>query len=160
MVKSLKFRTCITNFSSFSRIFTYKFKTMKSNQFIIEEISLFDFNKTVEKLVAEAERREWKVPFVHDMQQSLAKSGKAVKPVKVIEICKPEYSGQMLELNDERIISVMMPCRISVYEKEDGKTYIALINAGNMASGMPDNIAAVLKSSADESLEIVKSVTN
>src|SRR5664279_4299193 len=124
---------------------------MKPNQFIIEEASLFDFNITVEKLVLEAERREWKVPFIHDLQQSLAKSGKTVKPVKVIEICKPEYSGQMLELNDERIISVMMPCRISVYEKEDGKTYIALINAGNMASGMSVNIAGVLKTIADES---------
>lgn len=133
---------------------------MKPNQFIIEEISRFDFNNTVEKLVSEAERREWKVPFIHDLQQSLAKSGKTVKPVKVIEICKPEYSGQMLELNDERIISVMMPCRISVYEKEDGKTYIALVNSGNMASDMADNIAGVMKSVADESIEIVKSVTN
>lgn len=133
---------------------------MKSNQFIIEETSRFDFNITVEKLVSEAERREWKVPFIHDLQQSLSKSGKSVKPVKVIEICKPEYSGQMLELNDERIISVMMPCRISVYEKEDGKTYIALVNSGSMASGMPDNIAGVMKSAADETIEIVKSVTN
>jgi uncharacterized protein (DUF302 family) len=133
---------------------------MNPNQFIIEETSRYDFANTVEKLVAEAERREWKVPFVHDLQQSLAKSGKEVKPVKVIEICKPEYSGKMLELNDERIISVMMPCRISVYEKEDGKTYIALVNAGNMTSQLPDNIASVMKSAADESLEIVKTVTD
>ena len=132
---------------------------MNPNQFIIEETSRFDFDNTVEKIVAEAERREWKVPFVHDMQLSLSKSGKAVNPVKVIEICKPEYSGKMLELNDERIISVMMPCRISVYEKEDGKTYIALINSGNMASGMSVNIAGVLKSSSAESMEIIKTVT-
>ena len=133
---------------------------MKSNQFIIEEISLFDFNETVEKLVAEAERREWKVQFVHDLQHSLAKSGKSVKPVKVIEICKPEYSGQMLELSDERIISVMMPCRISVYEKEDGKTYIALINTGNMTNGQSVKIAELMKTIADESLEIVKFINN
>jgi len=133
---------------------------MKSNQFIIEEISLFGFDKTVEKLVAEAEHREWKVQFVHDLQHSLAKSGKSVKPVKVIEICKPEYSGQMLELNDERIISIMMPCRISVYEKEDGKTYITLINTGNMTNGMTVKIADLMKTIADESLEIVKSINN
>ena len=133
---------------------------MKQNQFIIEEASLYDFNTTVEKLVAEAQLRGWNVPFVHDMQQSLAKSGKSINPVKVLEICKPEYSGKMLELNDERIISVMMPCRISIYEKEDGKTYIALVNAGVMASGMQDNIAAVLKSSTAESIEIVKTVTD
>ena len=132
---------------------------MKSNQFIIEETSPFDFNNTVEKIVAEAERREWKVQIIHDLQHSLAKSGKIVNPVKVIEICKPEYSGQMLELNDERIISVMMPCRISVYDKADGKTHIAFVNTSTMTTGMPVKIAKVMTLIADESLEIVKSVT-
>jgi uncharacterized protein (DUF302 family) len=132
---------------------------MKANQLVIEHSSKFGFGKTVDLLVAEAERREWKVPAVHDLQQSLAKSGKTVKPVKVIEICKPQYSGKMLELNDERIISVMMPCRISVYEKNDGLTYVSLINAGEMASSLPANIAGVMKAASDETFEIVKIVS-
>jgi len=53
-----------------------------------------------------------------------------------------------------------MPCRISVYEKEDGKTYIALINTGNMSNGMTVKVAELMKSIADESLEIVKSINN
>ena len=131
---------------------------MKATNFISENLSKFDFEKTVELLICEAEGREWKIPAVHDLQQSLAKSGKAVKPVKVIEICKPEYSGQMLELNHERIISVMMPCRISVYEKDDGKAYVAVINANALAEGLTDKIARVLKAASDETLEIVKTV--
>ena len=129
-----------------------------TNQLVIENTSKFDFGKTVELLVAEAESRDWKVPAVHDLQKSLAKSGKSVKPVKVIEICKPQYSGKMLELNHERIISVMMPCRISVYEKEDGLTYVSLINAGDMVSGLPANIAGVMKEASDETFEIVKTI--
>jgi uncharacterized protein (DUF302 family) len=132
---------------------------MKSTQLVIEQRSKFDFGKTVDLLVAEAGRREWNIPAVHDLQQSLAKSGKNVRPVKVIEICKPKYSGQMLELNDERIISVMMPCRISVYEKEDGKTYVGLINAGDLATGLQATIARVMKEASDETFEIVKTVT-
>ncbi len=132
---------------------------MKTNQLVIEHVSKFKFDKTVEMLTAEAERRDWKVPAVHDLQLSLAKSGKSVKPVKVIEICKPEYSGKMLELNNERIISVMMPCRISVYEKNDGLTYVSLINAGDLASGLPANISGVMKDASDETFEIVKKVT-
>jgi uncharacterized protein (DUF302 family) len=131
---------------------------MKEIQIVVEYQSRFAFEKTVEMLVSDAERREWKVPALHDLQQSLAKSGKSVKPVKVIEICKPQYSGQMLELNDERIISVMMPCRISVYEKDDGLTYVSLINAGEMASGLPANIARVMKEASDETFEIAKTV--
>jgi uncharacterized protein (DUF302 family) len=132
---------------------------MVTNQLVIEHTSKFNFASTIDLLVAEAERRDWKVPAIHDLQQSLAKSGKTVLPVKVIEICKPQYSGKMLELNDERIISVMMPCRISVYEKNDGLAYISLINAGALAAGLPENISGVMKDASDETFEIVKSVT-
>jgi len=131
---------------------------MKTSQLVIEHLSKFKFEKTVDSLVAEAERREWKVPFIHDLQLSLAKSGQKVKPVKVIEICKPAYSGKMLELNDERIVSVMMPCRISVYEKEDGLTYISLINIEALAASLQANIAKVMKAASDDTFEIVNKV--
>lgn len=133
---------------------------MSENKFVIEQSSKFGFDRTVEILVAESERREWKVPAVHDLQQSLAKSGKEVKSVKVIEICKPAYSGQMLELNHERIMSVMMPCRISVYLKDDGITYVSLLNGSMMAAGQPATIASVMQAASDETFEIVKTVTS
>ncbi len=131
---------------------------MKKSSIVIEHQSRFNFEKTVEIIVAEAEKREWKIPAIHDLQLSLAKSGKTVRPVKVVEICKPEYSGEMLELNDERIMSVMMPCRISVYVKEDGLTYIGLINTGDITSGLKENIARIMRSASDETIDIVKSV--
>ncbi len=126
---------------------------------VVEKVSRYGFSDTVDKLVAEAERREWKVPFVHDLQQSLAKSGKTVKPVRVIEICKPQYSGKMLELNDERIMSVMMPCRISVYEKDDGRTYATVIDGAKLSEGLPEKISGVMKAASDETFEIVKVVS-
>lgn len=125
---------------------------------ITEMVSRFSFDETVEMIRKVAEKGGWNIPAIHDLQQSLAKSGKHVKPVKVVEICKPEYSGQMLELNDERIISVMMPCRISVYEKNDGKVYVSLLDAGQMAAGMPENIASVMKMASDDTFELVKNV--
>ncbi len=91
-------------------------------------------------------------------KQSLAKSGKTVKPVKVIEICKPKYSGQMLELNDERIISVLMPCRISVYEKDDGFVYVSLLNTAEIVSGLPSKIARVMTEASAESFEIGETI--
>jgi len=131
---------------------------METNQLILEKVSPYDFEKTVELLTAEAKRRNWMIPAVHDLQQSLAKSGKTVRSVKVIEVCKPEYSGKMLEKNHERIISVLMPCRISVYLKEDDKTYIALLNGAGIASALPENIRSVMVAATDEMIEIVGSV--
>ena len=131
---------------------------MTSNNLIIEQLSPYDFDRTVELLSAKALQKEWKIPFIHDLQESLAKSGKMVKPVKVIEICKPIYSGQMLEKNDERIVSVTMPCRISVYMKDDGKTYVSLLNGAAISSGMPENVRKVMTDALDEVFEIVKQV--
>lgn len=125
---------------------------------IIEKVSPFDFDKTVELLTATATKGNWNIPAVHDLQASLAKAGQAVKPVKVLEVCKPEYSGQMLQKNDERIVSVMMPCRISIYLKDDGKTYISLIDGAAIVEGMPETIRTVMVAAANEVNDIVDSV--
>jgi len=132
---------------------------MQENQPIFEKESLFGFNETVELLTNAATDREWGNPATHDLQQTLAKSGKSVRPVKVIEICKPAYSGQMLEKSDERVVSVMMPCRISVYEKADGKIYVATLNVRSFVLSMPEGIRDVMIGAADELDEIVTAVT-
>ena len=132
---------------------------MAIGQIVVEKQSRYDFDTTVQKVLNEAEQRGWQVPVVHDLQQSLAKSGKSVKPVKVIEICKPQYSGKLLELSEERIMSVMMPCRIAVYQKSEGNIYITLVNGSEMAAGMSGKIADIMKAASDETFEIIKSVT-
>lgn len=132
---------------------------MSMKQLIIEQVSPFNVPDTVEKLIQAAAKKDWQNPAVHNLQQSLAKSGKEVRPVQVVEICKPQYSGRMLELSDERIVSVMMPCRISVYEKADGKTYVALLDMAATAASLPLTVAEAIRGANDESFEIVKSVT-
>ena len=131
---------------------------METNQLILEKVSPYGFDKTVELLTAEAERRHWMIPATHDLQASLAKSGKAVRSVKVLEICKPVYSGQLLEKNDERIVSVIMPCRISIYLKEDDRTYVAFWDGERLAAGLPENVREVMIAASDEMNQIVDSV--
>lgn len=133
---------------------------MTENQSIFEKESLFGFNETVEILINAATDREWGNPATHDLQATLAKSGKSVRPVKVIEICKPAYSGEMLAKSDERVISVMMPCRISVYEKTDGKIYVSTLNVKSFLSGIPDSIQGAMMAAANEIEEIVRAVTS
>ena len=131
---------------------------MEDSKGIFEKESLFGLNETVELLVSAATDRDWQNPATHDLQNSLAKAGKSVRPVKVVEICKPAFSGVMLEKSDERIVSVMMPCRISVYEKADGKIYVSTINVRMFAPGMPESVQDVMIAAADEVEEIVKTV--
>lgn len=129
------------------------------NNLILELKSKYSFSETVERITSGAKAKSWNIPVIHDLQKSLAKSGKEVKPVTVIEICKPEFSGKLLELNYERIVSVFMPCRISVYEKDDGVTYIALIDGEVLAASQPAKISEVMRAASDEIFSIVKNVT-
>lgn len=131
---------------------------MNTQDLITEKESILDFDTTVETLTQAAERFDWKVPAIHNLQESLAKAEKYVLPVKVIEICKPEFSGKMLEKDSERIVSVMMPCRISVYQKSDGKTYVSAINAAILAAAMPDSVKEGMMQAADQVDQIIHTV--
>jgi len=56
-------------------------------------------------------------------------------------------------------MSVMMPCRISIYQKDDGKTYLALLNGSSMSGGQTVKIADIMKAASNETFEIIKVVT-
>jgi uncharacterized protein (DUF302 family) len=131
---------------------------MSTNQLIIEKVSPFNVPVTVEKLIEAATQKGWQSPAVHNLQQSLAKSGRKVLPVEVVEICKPEYSGRMLEQDDGRVVSILMPYRISVYEESDGKTYVALLNMSVMTAGLSSVAAEAIHAAYDEASRIVESV--
>lgn len=105
-----------------------------TDRMFLENESRFSYEETVTLLSDRILNVSWKISAIHDLQATLKKNGKEVLPIKIFELCNPVYSGQLLEIDSLRIYSPMMPCRLSVYEKEDGKTYIARMNSGIMAS--------------------------
>jgi uncharacterized protein (DUF302 family) len=55
--------------------------------------------------------------------------GPRILPVTLVELCQGQHAGKMLLDDAARVVSVMMPCTISVYEKADGKVYVGFMNA-------------------------------
>ena len=119
-------------------------------QLMLENQSKKSFDETVEWLEKTAAENKWKVIAIHDLQNSLEKNGYEVLPVKVLAICQPQHAIKVLGKDDERIVSSMMPCRISVYEKSDGKTYISRMNTSIMAAGFDGAIKDVMVSTSEE----------
>ena len=111
----------------------------------IENKSFYDFEQTVEILSEAIVNGGWKISVTHDLQATLIKSGIEVLPVKVIELCNPKLASQILKDSNTRIYSSMLPCRISVYQKEDGKTYISMINSGLLAAQIGGNVETIMK---------------
>ena len=99
-----------------------------------ENKSRHGFEETVERLSEIAPGNGWKIIQVLDLQGMMRKNGKEVLPVKVIELCKPDYAYQLLSDDDLRIYANMMPCRISVHQKADGQTYVSRMNSAMFAA--------------------------
>ena len=129
--------------------------TLSNSELIIESQSLFSFEATIIKLNAIIIDSGWKLPAVHDLQATIRNFGKDILPIKVFEICHPKYSSLLLELDDERIVSTFMPCRISVYEKSDGKTYISRFNGVKLSSMFGGLVEEVMTSANSEMEEMI-----
>jgi uncharacterized protein (DUF302 family) len=88
---------------------------------------------------------------VSPIHKSIRKHGGGeLPPVMLVNICQPGYAYDILKEDDNKIVSVFMPCTISVYEKSDGKAYVGTMNAallgklfgGSVAEIMGEKVAA------------------
>ncbi|MDD5388233.1 MAG: DUF302 domain-containing protein [Gallionellaceae bacterium] len=69
------------------------------------------------------------------LDQSIRKhGGPVVLPVTLVELCEPRHSSKLLANDGDRWVSVFMPCTVSVYEKTDGKIYVANMKAANLGA--------------------------
>ena len=116
-----------------------------------EALSKYDFEESVDKFEQTVLSRGWKIPAVHDLQETMTKNGFEVSKVKVFEICQPAHAYKILSRDKERIVSNMLPCRVSIYEKSDGKTYVSWMNTALMGNMMGGIIADVMGDATKES---------
>ncbi len=122
---------------------------------MLEDESNYDFDTTIERFEEALDDGGWSVLQIHDMQEVLAGHGHDVDAIKIYELCSSEYSAEILQLDDERIVSPLMPCRVAIYEKSDGNTYIARMNSNLMARPFGGVINDVMQIAADETEVII-----
>lgn len=123
-----------------------------------ENRSRYNFDETLKQLTELVVENEWKVIHVHDLHETMRKNGKEVLPVKVVEICKPDYAYRLLSDDSLRIYSNMMPCRVSVYMKTDGITYISRMNSAMFASQIGGVMLEVMGKAFDDVEHMIKKI--
>jgi uncharacterized protein (DUF302 family) len=121
----------------------------------IEKESKYGFDESVEKFKQATKEKGWKLPKVHDLQKTMAKFGKTVNKVQVFELCHPEHAYKILSRDAERVVVSLMPCRVAIYERSDGKVYVSMMNSGLMGGMMSGVIPEVMGIASKESEEIV-----
>lgn len=125
-----------------------------------EKPTKYSFEQSVDIFQETAIAKGWKIPTVHDMQKTMHNFGKDVRSAKVFELCHPEHAYEILSRDNERIVMSMMPCRVAIYEKTDGKTYISWMNTGLMGNMMKGVVPKVMKAASSESEEIIYPLLN
>jgi uncharacterized protein (DUF302 family) len=110
----------------------------------IESTSQYDFEQTIETLSGIILSNGWNISVTLDLQASLNKSGIDVLPVKVIELCNPNLASRILQNSATRIYSSMLPCKISVYGKDNGKTCLSVLNSGAFATLIGGTVEGVM----------------
>lgn len=127
-------------------------------QMMLENESRYDFETTLTTVEQSATAAGWSVPAVHDLQKSMEKAGKEVNQIKVFALCNPEHSVKILAGDEERIYSNMLPCRVSVYTKSDGKTYVSRLNIPKMSKGMLPVAKGAMKAAFREMEDILSGI--
>lgn len=129
-------------------------------QMFFESKSKFGFDETVEKLSEIILENGWKVTHTHDLKETMKKNGLEVAPVKVIELCNPQYAYRLLSDDTLRIYSNMMPCRLSVYEKADGKTYVSRMNSAMMAAQIGGVVQEVMSGAFHDAERFIEKIAD
>jgi uncharacterized protein (DUF302 family) len=103
----------------------------------------YSYDQTIELLKERIESADWVVSGVTNMTHSLSKQGVEFGPrVTLVGLCRPDYAESVL--TTDRYVSVMMPCKFSVWEGDDGKVYLTKMNMGMMGKMFGGNIAKVM----------------
>jgi len=124
----------------------------------IEYRSLYSFDQTVEQLLETIIAAGWKNPATHDLQATLAKSDIEILPVKVVELCNPSIASKVLKDDETRIYANMLPCRISVYNKLDGNTYISIMNFSLLSHQIGGTTAMAMNEAYEASKTIIAKI--
>lgn len=127
-----------------------------------ERVSPYGMEETVARIQHNVEEnpelkaKGWALSGLRYPARAVQTDGGNVLPVIMVEICSTKYSGPILKEDSVRFLSILMPCKISVYKKQDGKTYIGTMNAGLMGKMFGPLVGEIMGHVAEDQLKFLE----
>jgi uncharacterized protein (DUF302 family) len=112
--------------------------------------------ETVDRLTKSLADRKFGVLHVHDLKKTLNGKGVPFSPeCQVMEVCNPQQAAKVL--SDDIDLNMALPCRVSVYEKDD-KVRIGMLSPVQMLNSLSDSpglaeIAREVESVLEEAMQ-------
>ena len=117
------------------------------------------FEQTVSAIEHAVQDKGWKLPKIYRLDKTMEKHGYEVNKVAVLELCHPEHAYKILKNDDSLMVTPFMPCRISVYQRDDGEIVVARMNSGLMSKLFNTNIAQVMGLATQQVEDIIVAAT-
>lgn len=107
---------------------------MMGGLMFVERPSPFGVEETVARIQHNIQDagNGWALSGLRNPAKAVQADGGNTLPVMMVEACSTKYSKPILNEDSVRFLSILMPCKISIYKKNDGKVYIGTMNAGLM----------------------------
>ncbi len=123
-----------------------------------EVVSPFGVEETVARIQQNIQNagNGWSLSGLRNAAKPIEADGGNVLPVLMIEACSTKYSGPILKEDSIRFLSNLMPCKISVYKKNDGKTYIGMMNAALVGKMFGSMVGEVMSHVAEDQAKFLQ----
>ncbi|WP_173062883.1 DUF302 domain-containing protein [Sulfurimicrobium lacus] len=123
-----------------------------------ERVSPFGVEETAARIQQNIQNtgNGWSLSGLRNPAKAVQQDGGNTLPVLMIEACSTKYSGPILKDDSVRFLSILMPCKISVYKKNDGKTYIGNMNAGLMGKMFGPMVGEIMGHVAADQAKFLK----
>lgn len=117
-----------------------------------ERESPFGVEETIARIQQNIQKagNGWALSGLRNPAKAVQADGSNVLPVLMVEACSTKYSKPILKEDTVRFLSILMPCKVSVYKKEDGKVYIGSMNAGLMGRMFGPMVGEVMGQVAED----------
>ena len=128
-----------------------------SNIMFWEVESPFGVEETVARMQQNIQNvgNGWSLSGLRNPAKAVEADGGNTLPVLMVEACSTKYSAPILRDDKVRFLSILMPCKISVYKKNDGKTYIAGMNAALIGRMFGPMVGEVMSHVAEDQAKFV-----
>lgn len=119
--------------------------------------SRLGFDETVTALSGAIVRQGWQKGPIQDAQAAMTKSGVAdSKRMKVLEACPGGFNDKLTKASQGKLPP--HPCRFTVFEGRDGKTYVVRMNSGLLAKGINGEAGKLMASIGNDEDVILKGI--
>lgn len=118
----------------------------------VETVSPFGLEETVARIQQniQANPHGWVLSGLRNPAKAIQNDGRNTLPVMMVEACSTRYSRPILNMDERRILSILMPCKITVFKTQDGSTHIGRMNTAVMGWMFGSTVHGIMDRVADD----------